>query len=241
MEQAKISIKILDKGYFKDAILGLYEFDLTYIYFMAKHSLLHRWIALSNPSAENYNEVTGYLKISISVTTTGDETIQINEDSGVDKTDEAILMPPSIRPEYYQVCFRFYRAEKLPAMDRNLIGANGIDAYLTCNYLSNKLQTEVISAKEGQKIDWNTEFLLPCQLPIMSSRVVMKLYDKDPITDEIVGSLLFNLKECLDPAKNGKFFWKNIYGSPLDCSGANTDMMNSNPEMGSKWKGRILM
>jgi hypothetical protein len=76
----------------------------------------------------------------------------------------------------------------------------------------------------------------------MSSRIVMKVKDKDLVKDEIVGSLLFNLKDCIDPKKlNGKFFWKNVYGAPLDKSGANTDMMNSNPEIASTWKGRILM
>lgn len=60
--------------------------------------------------------------------------------------------------------------------------------------------------------------------------------------DEIVGSLLFNLKDCIDDKKlNGRFFWKNIYGAPLDKSGANTDLMNSSPESASTWKGRILM
>lgn len=74
----------------------------------------------------------------------------------------------------------------------------------------------------------------------MSGRIVMKLYDEDKMNDEIVGSLLFNLKECIG-AKNGTFFWKNIYGSPLGCSGNNTDLMNSNPDVASTWKGRILM
>ena len=55
-----------------------------------------------------------------------------------------------------------------------------------------------------------------------------------------MGSLLFNLKECINQ-KNGTFFWKNIYGAPLDKSGANTDLMNSNPDCASTWKGRILM
>lgn len=69
---------------------------------------------------------------------------------------------------------------------------------------------------------------------------MMKLFDKDAINDEIVGSMLFNLKECIGNL-NGKFFWKNVYGSPLNCSGPNTDMMNANPEVASTWKGRILM
>jgi hypothetical protein len=62
---------------------------------------MHKWLALSNPSSPNFNEVTGYLKISITIAATGDEQVQITEDSGVDKTDDSIMMPPSIRPEYY--------------------------------------------------------------------------------------------------------------------------------------------
>ena len=68
----------------------------------------------------------------------------------------------------------------------------------------------------------------------------MKVMDKDLVKDEVVGSLLFNLKDCIG-SLNGKFFWKNIYGEPLGKSGANTDMMNSNPEAASTWKGRVLM
>ncbi len=74
---------------------------MTFIYFMKQHSLLHKWIALSNPQSGNLNEVCGYLKLSINVSATGDEQIQITEDHGVEKSDEAVLMPPSINPEYY--------------------------------------------------------------------------------------------------------------------------------------------
>lgn len=74
----------------------------------------------------------------------------------------------------------------------------------------------------------------------MSSRIVMKLYDEDKISDEIVGSMLFNLKEIIGK-KNGMYFWKNIYGAPLGRMGDNVKAMNANPELGSTWKGRILM
>lgn len=36
-------------------------------------------------------------------------------------------------------------------------------------------------------------------MPIMSSRIVMKLFDEDKISDEVVGSLLFNLKDAIGP------------------------------------------
>jgi len=74
----------------------------------------------------------------------------------------------------------------------------------------------------------------------MSGRLVMKIWDEDKLKDEIIGSLVFNLKECINE-RNGRYFWKNIYGAPLDKSGANTDLMNSNPDVASTWKGRILM
>ena len=68
----------------------------------------------------------------------------------------------------------------------------------------------------------------------------MKVMDSDMTKDEIVGSILFNLKDCIDNL-NGKYFWKNVYGAPIGKSGENTDLMNTNPEVASTWKGRILM
>lgn len=68
----------------------------------------------------------------------------------------------------------------------------------------------------------------------------MKIYDEDKLSDEIVGSLLFNLKECINQ-RNGKFFWKNVYGAPVGYSGDNTNLMNANPDIASHWKGRVLM
>ena len=73
VEEAKISIRLLDKGYFKDALIGAYEFDLAYIYMMKDHAMLHQWIALSNPEAEDFSEVAAYMKLSISVAAAGDE------------------------------------------------------------------------------------------------------------------------------------------------------------------------
>lgn len=74
----------------------------------------------------------------------------------------------------------------------------------------------------------------------MGGRLVLKIYDEDAISDELVGSIFLNVKDIIGD-KNGKFFWKNIYGAPLGTSGSNHNKMNENPELGSLWKGRILM
>jgi hypothetical protein len=72
-EEAKICLKLMDKGYIKNSMIGMFEFDLSYIYFMNDHMLLHQWLAISNPNSDNYSEITGYLKVSISVVASGDE------------------------------------------------------------------------------------------------------------------------------------------------------------------------
>ena len=97
---------------------------------------------------------------------------------------------------------------------------------------------------KNETVFWYEEFLLPVQMPIMTSRLVMKLYDEDKLGDDIVGTMVFNIKDYINEKAEGptsKFFWKNIYGSPLGVSGKNTDLMNTNPELASHWKGRILM
>ena len=70
-------------------------------------------------------------------------------------------MPTSIRPVFYQVKFRFFRAEKLPSMDTAIFGGGGsIDAYIITTYLNKKLKTDVKTQKEGGFIDWDNEFLV---------------------------------------------------------------------------------
>jgi len=38
-ESGKILLKLLDKGFFKNEVIGQFEFDLSYIYLMDKHAL----------------------------------------------------------------------------------------------------------------------------------------------------------------------------------------------------------
>ena len=87
LEKAKVSLKMLDKGIFKDEIIGYYEFDLNYIYLQPNHALLHKWVFMSNPESENFSEVTAYFKMSISVSGVGDPNIAIEDDPNPEKED----------------------------------------------------------------------------------------------------------------------------------------------------------
>ena len=88
-----ISIKVMNKGIFRDELVGMYEFDMTAIYFKEKHAIQHQWIALFNPEGEDFSDITGNLRISIAVQGPGDEQVQLNDQSGPDSIDQVVLMP----------------------------------------------------------------------------------------------------------------------------------------------------
>ena len=128
--------------------------SLTFFSFR-EHAIKHQWVAMSNPSSKNFNEITGYIKLSISVIGEGDEQVQLNEDPNkVESTEDAfILMPPQIKTVYHQVKFRLFRGEKFPKMDT----FGSIDGYVKCKYLKQQLKTEWITQKSNV-MDWNEEF-----------------------------------------------------------------------------------
>ena len=87
LEKGKIEIKLMDKGFFKDALLGYYEFDLNSIYLREDHALMHKWIVMSNPEGEEFGKVTAYLKISITICGAGDEQVAIEDDPNPEEED----------------------------------------------------------------------------------------------------------------------------------------------------------
>ena len=45
----------------------MYEFHIIKVYFEKDHAIQNQWIALFNPKATYFSEISGNLKISISV------------------------------------------------------------------------------------------------------------------------------------------------------------------------------
>ena len=200
---------------------------------------------MSNPESEQFGEVTGQLKISITVAGVGDEQIGIQDDPNPEIED--VIQPPQIKPKFYQLRFRFFCGQKIVPMDKVLVGKPKSDAYIRLDYKTSRLKTRVEKIEEGGECHWNQEFLVPAQVPIIGGRITFKVFDEDTVCDELIGSIHLELKNIVPDAdgKQGKFLdcydWKNIYGAPLGVSGKMTDLMNENPEVASLWKGRILI
>ena len=238
LTKGTIELKLQDKGFFKDTLLGYYEFDLTKVYQMTDHALMHKYVVLTNPDSEEFGEVTGYLKLSITIAGAADTQVPIEDDPNPEKED--ILQPPGAKPEFYQLYIRFIGAQKIVPLDKGYIGVSSVDAYVRFDYKTKKLKTKAVTQVENGEIRWDEEFLVPSQLPVMGGRLKFKIFDEDTLVDELVGSFELNAKDIIYE-QSGKFFWKNIYGAPLDTSGDAAEMMNNDPATGSLWKGRILM
>jgi Ca2+-dependent lipid-binding protein len=131
-------------------------------------------------------------------------------------------MSPALNPKFYQIKMRIFQGQDLPMMDSGIgfLAKEKIDAYMKCDFKGKKYTTEVIKQeKGGPPVNWNTEFWLPAQLPVLAPKILVRLMDEDDIgSDEVAGTLWFKTKDIIEAAIKGQekgFVWKNIYGSPL--------------------------
>ena len=95
----------MDKGIFKDTMIGEYIFDLSAIYLRENHLMEHQWVAFNNPNSEQYSQIQAYVKLSIQVTAQGDDAFQISEDTRI-KEDTNVLMSPSLNPQFFEINIR---------------------------------------------------------------------------------------------------------------------------------------
>ena len=107
----------MNKGLFRDEMVGMYDFDITQVYFRDKHCIQHQYIALFNPDGDDFSQVTGYIQVSIAVQGPGDEQVQLDDHTGPEAADQVVMMPAQIKKEFKQLKLRFITAEKLPKMD----------------------------------------------------------------------------------------------------------------------------
>ena len=165
-----------------------------------------------------------------------DDQIELTTKEDVDASDSAVvLVPPQVKSSYLQAVFRLFKAEYLPKMD----SWGTCDGFVSCKFHEFEIKTNIVKMKDRQ-LWWNQEIHLAVRLPVVSERLILKVWDSDTGGDQIIGAIHFNNRKIQKIGKN-VFFWANIYGAPIDASGADADKANHNPEHGTCWKGRILM
>lgn len=178
VEGTKISLKLCEKSMFKNAVIGMYEFDFSYIYFMKDHTLKHAWVALSNPESEDFSQVAGFFKLSISITGEGDKPIELKDDDTED--DAKAIMPAAIKPKYKQMKLHIIRAEHLPRLDAGVafVREAKMDAYLATKIGNKVVKTKTVTTEHDCAVFEQT-MLIPIQIPIMSGTIKVGVWDED--------------------------------------------------------------
>ena len=242
LDSEKIIIEAYDASNSKkEDYFGIHEFDFEYIYNRPDHALHNFWLALANPESKDISQVRGYLKLSISVLHENDPRIEL-EPKESSSTD--CMVPAQIKMEYKQLSIYIFKGEELPDMDSLFFDKKinrECDGYIEVKYMGITRKTKVVEMKK-EKIIWNEIVDIPVSVPAVSQKIVMIVKDKDKTSDDIVGSIELKIDDIIG-AKNkyADLTYVNIYGSSLNKHGKIFDQMNYNAEIGSKWKGRILI
>ena len=240
LDSSKILIEAYDYHNFeRKYYFGIQEFDFEYIYSKEKHCIKNLWIALANPEAKDITKINGYLKLSISIASTEDEKIELNPDP---TNDSDCMLPPQIKTTYKQLEIFIFKGEDFPDMDVTMFSKERTtnkrcDGYLEVKYLGVTKATQTVPMTK-EIIAWNEIIQLPVPQPIISQKVTFTVKDK---SKNIVGSFTLTIKDISDK-KYENLTCINIYGTlkAADNSKAGK-VMNENPEIGSRWKGRVYL
>ncbi|OMJ77656.1 hypothetical protein SteCoe_22695 [Stentor coeruleus] len=219
-------------------LIGTYELDMTYIYSNPNHSMVHKWIVLSNPEDSNYEIMRGYLKVGISLCHEEDKPVDLCIRENPNLKDRELLMPPHVKPTVVQMYLHLIKAENLPVMDKG----QTLDAYCTVRFASSECKSSTYTADiTTLTAYWYDEILLPVVIPSVSSDVTLTFWDHDSLSkDDMVGAILLKF-DNIRAGKHSTNFWANIYGAPPLSEGEQTEYMNRVPSCASHWRGRVLL
>ena len=239
LNSSKILIEAYDYHNFsRKYYFGVHEFDFEYIYSKEKHCIKNLWLALANPEASDITKINGYLKLSISITSTEDEKVELNPDPS---KDEDCMVPPQIKTTYKQMEISIYKGENFPDME-NLYGKEKVkdkrcNAYVEVKYLGISRSTSIIKM-EKETIDWNEIIQIPVPQPTISQKVIFYVKDKKK---NIIGSFIIDISD-IEEGKYNELSCINIYGTLKAADNSKEGIrMNQSPEVCSRWKGRVYL
>ena len=239
LDSCKILIEAYDYHNFKrENYFGIQEFDFEYIYSQKNHCIKNIWIALSNPEAKDITRINGYLKLSICIYSTEDEKIELTPDIN---SNFDCLLPPQIKTTYKELEIYLFKGEQFPDMEatfgKERTTNKRCDGYIEVKYLGITKTTQIVSMK-NEIIQWNELIEIPIPQPVISQKVIYNVKTK---SKNIVGSFIINIDDILQK-KYENLTCVNIYGSlkAVDNSKGGK-LMNENPELGSRWKGRVYL
>ena len=124
---------MFNRGWVKNQLIGMFEFDLSTIYFAEGNKMEHGWVALNNQDAEDFSEIKGLLKLSLSVTGPKDNAVKLADQTGPEPPEMKMLMYAMAKREYYQLTIRLIEGRDLPTFGGVFgLGGESLECYVKC-------------------------------------------------------------------------------------------------------------
>lgn len=231
LESIKIFVSVKDHSslYFDDTI-GVYEVDLTSVYFNRGHSFRKSWFTLYDPS-EKIEGCMGFVKMDLEVLGPGDESSTF--EGGVDDPGtSATIFSSKVKPKGHLIVAEIYRAEYLAPVG---FASRRLDAFVKLSFGGVTRQTKIVT--DTSNPEFNQVIHLQAYLPNHSKHVRLELLHDGLATDAVVGTaqLAFNSFKYSDSMKPT---WLNLYGPPLyaDLTGPAESAAGA-----STFRGRVLV
>lgn len=264
LQEAEAKVVVRSRNLLTTPMIGCYQFNLLQIYGMKDHELYDSWVALTDPSNEDDVGIQGNLRLSLTLLGPGDKQqvhdpekeYQERKEKAAAEPDQQLLGPGVTAKTQFLVVTVFW-ATDLPFMDFGLTGA-GINAYLKVEFAGNpaiKTRKVYESGRTGLSPEFMEQLWIPVQIPTMSQRIAVSLWDSDFFGDSLVAHQYFDFKKVprIERQPSGGWFtpnefdgpppqWSNLYGAPVDLRGRKAGKkMNTYPETASSYRGRVLL
>ncbi|XP_051968230.1 myoferlin isoform X1 [Xyrauchen texanus] len=201
-----ISFRVYNSSSFRsDSLMGEFKLDIGYIYDEPAHCIMKKWVLLSDPD-DSSSEAKGYLKISMFVLGTGDESPVEKKDQDSDKDDveSNLLLPAGVTLRWVTLQLRVFRAEDIPQMDDSIsqtiketFGGYGnkknlVDPFVEACFAGKKLCTRII--EKNANPEWNQQLNLQIKFPSMCERIKLTVFDWDRLTgNDAIGTTYLDL------------------------------------------------
>ncbi|XP_012735941.2 myoferlin [Fundulus heteroclitus] len=203
-----ISLRVYDSFSLRaDSLMGEFKLDVGYIYNEPGHSIMRKWLLLSDPD-DSSTGARGYLKVSIIIVGTGDEPPSEKREPNEEQDDieSNLLVPAGVTMRWATLSLKVYRAEDMPQMDdafvqtvKQVFGGDGdkknlVDPYLEVSFAGKKLCTKII--EKNANPEWNQVISLQVKFPSMCERIKLTMYDWDRLSkDDAIGTTFLNLSK----------------------------------------------
>eukprot|EP01083_Nonionella_stella_P294532 1001194_1 len=243
IKEGKIRIDVMDaNNFFRNKLIGTYEFDALNVYLSKNHEIHRQWVALSDVT-DMHDGAQGYLRVSVVVLGPNDEQkVWTKEEDEEEEAMVHVLMPPQIKQTGYLLKVQIFEVEGLPAMGFNLPKSSICDPLFVVEFAGIKVQT---TRFKGQKSRVHKEIHIPVMEPIIGSAIRFRvMHHRFGKSDDLIASTTFNYNEvkACGPLDDRNPHWVSLYGAAKGKQGKGVARkLNRGHLPGSTHRGRVLI